>query len=239
MLPCVYAEAIWSSCCGLTPQPRSCGGMRRCRGFARSATRSKSPSTARPRNGTTWWWAPTACTRRSEDSILGRDEPRSSLLSAASWRFVTANPGVDCWCAWSGPAGTLLLIPLSGDQVYGYASATGHGSVGERPGMAARHVRPLPRAGAPGRLVRIAHTGFAVPLARPRGDGSRTWHRRKGRARSVMQPTPPPRCGPKALPWPPRMLSSSPISWPRTTTGPRSVSSSSGVGGRGSSTCST
>ena len=66
-------------------------------------------------------------------SIFGRDEPRPSLLSAASWRFVTANPGVDCWCAWSGPTGTLLLIPLSGGQVYGYASATGHGSVANDP----------------------------------------------------------------------------------------------------------
>lgn len=66
-------------------------------------------------------------------SILGQNEPRPALLSAASWRFVTSNPGVDCWCAWSGPAGTLLLIPLSGNQVYGYASATGHGSVGNDP----------------------------------------------------------------------------------------------------------
>ncbi len=68
------------------------------------------------------------------DSIFGRHAPRASVLSAASWRFVTSNPGVGCWCAWSGPKGTLLLIPLREEQVYGYASATGHGSVGGNPG---------------------------------------------------------------------------------------------------------
>jgi len=66
-------------------------------------------------------------------SILGEHSPRPSLLSGASWRFMTPNPGVDCWCAWSGPDGTLLLIPLQEDQVYGYASATGRGTVGSDP----------------------------------------------------------------------------------------------------------
>lgn len=66
-------------------------------------------------------------------SLFGEIALRPSLLSAASWRFVTSNPGVDCWCVWSGPAGTLLLIPLTGDQVYGYASATGRTSAGSDP----------------------------------------------------------------------------------------------------------
>jgi 2-polyprenyl-6-methoxyphenol hydroxylase-like FAD-dependent oxidoreductase len=66
-------------------------------------------------------------------SIFGEVALRPSLLSAASWRFVTANPGCDCWCVWSGPLGTLLLIPLTGDQVYGYASATGRSPAGSDP----------------------------------------------------------------------------------------------------------
>jgi 2-polyprenyl-6-methoxyphenol hydroxylase-like FAD-dependent oxidoreductase len=45
-------------------------------------------------------------------SIFGLDAPRAALLSAASWRFVTTNPGVDCWSVWSGPAGTFLMIPV-------------------------------------------------------------------------------------------------------------------------------
>ena len=58
---------------------------------------------------------------------------RASLQSAASWRFVTANPGVDCWVVWSGPQGTLLLIPVDHDRVYGYASATRGGPVQANP----------------------------------------------------------------------------------------------------------
>jgi 2-polyprenyl-6-methoxyphenol hydroxylase-like FAD-dependent oxidoreductase len=66
-------------------------------------------------------------------SVLGEVAVRSSLLSAASWRFVTSNPGCNCWCVWSGPLGTLLLIPLTAGQVYGYASATGRSPVGDDP----------------------------------------------------------------------------------------------------------
>lgn len=63
------------------------------------------------------------------NAVPGVRTPRAALLSAASWRFMTANPGVDCWCAWSGSAGTLLLIPVDADRVYGYASATKGGPV--------------------------------------------------------------------------------------------------------------
>jgi 2-polyprenyl-6-methoxyphenol hydroxylase-like FAD-dependent oxidoreductase len=66
-------------------------------------------------------------------SIFGGGGSRTALLSAASWRFVTTNPGVDCWCVWSGAGGTLLLIPVAADQAYGYASATRGGSVGTDP----------------------------------------------------------------------------------------------------------
>lgn len=54
---------------------------------------------------------------------------RASLLSAASWRFMAPNPGVDCWTVWSGRGGAILLIPVDDSQVYGYASATGGGPV--------------------------------------------------------------------------------------------------------------
>jgi 2-polyprenyl-6-methoxyphenol hydroxylase-like FAD-dependent oxidoreductase len=62
-------------------------------------------------------------------SIFGLSAPRVALLSAASWRFVTPNPGVDCWSVWSGPAGTFLMIPVDAERVYGYASATRGGPV--------------------------------------------------------------------------------------------------------------
>lgn len=67
------------------------------------------------------------------DGVPGMQAPRAALLSAASWRFMTANPGVDCWCAWTGGAGTLLLIPVGADRVYGYASATKRGPVDADP----------------------------------------------------------------------------------------------------------
>lgn len=56
------------------------------------------------------------------------DVPRASLMSRSSWRFVVPNPGVDCWTAWSGADGTLLLIPVDREHVYGYASSTRGGT---------------------------------------------------------------------------------------------------------------
>ena len=70
---------------------------------------------------------------RVRTSQLGAVATRESLLSSASWRFVTVNPGVRCWSVWTGAAGTLLLIPLVAGQVYGYASATAGGSVAADP----------------------------------------------------------------------------------------------------------
>jgi len=62
-------------------------------------------------------------------SILGPGGQRAALLSDAGWRFVTTNPGVDCWSVWSGPSGTFLLIPVDAERVYGWASATKGGPV--------------------------------------------------------------------------------------------------------------
>ncbi|MBX9243545.1 FAD-dependent monooxygenase [Actinotalea ferrariae] len=55
---------------------------------------------------------------------------QGSLMTETSWRFVVANPGVDCWTVWSGSRGTLLLIPVDDAHVYGYASATRGGPAG-------------------------------------------------------------------------------------------------------------
>lgn len=59
--------------------------------------------------------------------VAGDAEVRTSLMTSASWRFMVPNPGVDCWTVWSGAAGTLLLIPVDQDHVYGYASSTTKG----------------------------------------------------------------------------------------------------------------
>lgn len=66
-------------------------------------------------------------------TVLGATELRTALLSAASWRFMATDPGVDCWSVWTGPDGTFLLLPAGAGQVYGYASATGGGPVDPDP----------------------------------------------------------------------------------------------------------
>jgi 2-polyprenyl-6-methoxyphenol hydroxylase-like FAD-dependent oxidoreductase len=66
-------------------------------------------------------------------ALLPADDLRRSLMTEASWRFTAPNPGVDCWTVWSGARGTLLLIPVDAEQVYGYASATRGGAAGDDP----------------------------------------------------------------------------------------------------------
>jgi 2-polyprenyl-6-methoxyphenol hydroxylase-like FAD-dependent oxidoreductase len=65
--------------------------------------------------------------------ILGDAGTRPARLSAASWRFMAPNPGVDCWTVWSGAGGALLLIPVDEHEVYGYASGVRGGPVGDTP----------------------------------------------------------------------------------------------------------
>ncbi|MEU4428524.1 FAD-dependent monooxygenase [Actinoplanes sp. NPDC024001] len=65
--------------------------------------------------------------------LPGAASVRESLLSAASWRFMAPNPGVDCWTVWSGAGGAFLLIPVDDTEVYAYASATRGGPVGADP----------------------------------------------------------------------------------------------------------
>lgn len=71
-------------------------------------------------------------------AVLGDRTPqdgqlRTAMLSAASWRFMTADPGVDCWTVWTGARGTFLVIPVDGGEVYGFASATRGGPVNPDP----------------------------------------------------------------------------------------------------------
>ncbi len=61
---------------------------------------------------------------------LAVDGRRSSAMTGSSWRFVAANPGADCWTAWSGADHTFLLIPVEEGLVYGYAARTRGGDVG-------------------------------------------------------------------------------------------------------------
>ncbi|MBG0564266.1 FAD-dependent monooxygenase [Actinoplanes aureus] len=66
-------------------------------------------------------------------AMFGATTVRASVLSAASWRFMAPNPGVDCWTVWSGAGGAFLLIPVDDTEVYGYASATRGGPVDPDP----------------------------------------------------------------------------------------------------------
>lgn len=81
-------------------------------------------------------------------AVTDDDSARPSLMTQASWRFITPNPGVDCWTVWSGRDGTLLLIPVDEQHVYGYASATRGGAAGEDPrwlaATFARFAEPVP-----------------------------------------------------------------------------------------------
>ncbi|BBH67564.1 2-heptyl-3-hydroxy-4(1H)-quinolone synthase [Actinoplanes sp. OR16] len=66
-------------------------------------------------------------------AVTDQSGVRSSLLSAASWRFMAPNPGVDCWTVWSGAGGAFLLIPVDDHEVYGYASGVRGGAIGGSP----------------------------------------------------------------------------------------------------------
>jgi 2-polyprenyl-6-methoxyphenol hydroxylase-like FAD-dependent oxidoreductase len=54
-------------------------------------------------------------------------------MTATSWRFVTTNPGIDCWTAWTGHGRAFLLIPVASGLVYAYASSSRGEGVGREP----------------------------------------------------------------------------------------------------------
>lgn len=92
------------------------------------------------------------------DGVFGAEQPGTALLSAASWRFMAPNPGVDCWTAWSGERSTLLLIPVDGNEVYGFASALGGHAIGTDPGWLSDTFAGYPTP---------ARTALASALERP------------------------------------------------------------------------
>jgi 2-polyprenyl-6-methoxyphenol hydroxylase-like FAD-dependent oxidoreductase len=81
-------------------------------------------------------------------AVFGGSASGTAMMSAASWRFMAPNPGVDCWTVWSGAHGTFLLIPVDGQEVYGYASATRGGPIDANP-----------------EWLRRTFTGFPDPVA--------------------------------------------------------------------------
>jgi 2-polyprenyl-6-methoxyphenol hydroxylase-like FAD-dependent oxidoreductase len=71
--------------------------------------------------------------RSTVRSAVAPAAPRPSLMTAASWRFVTSEVGIDCWTAWTGRGRTFLLIPVATGQVYAYASSSRGGDPGTDP----------------------------------------------------------------------------------------------------------
>ncbi len=66
-------------------------------------------------------------------SLVAPSAPRPSLMTSASWRFVTTNPGIDCWTVWTGAGLAFLLIPVAPGQVYAYASSSRGSGAGDDP----------------------------------------------------------------------------------------------------------
>lgn len=75
---------------------------------------------------------------------IADDALRPSSMTGSSWRFVTDNPGVDCWTAWSGRDATFLLIPVEEGRVYGYAARTRGGDTGTDRSWLARTATAFP-----------------------------------------------------------------------------------------------
>ena len=67
---------------------------------------------------------------------VAEGNPTPSAMTQSSWRFIVANPGVDCWTAWSGARGTCLMIPVDPDHVYGYAASTRGGETADHQWLA-------------------------------------------------------------------------------------------------------
>ena len=97
---------------------------------------------------------------------------RTALLSTASWRGMAPNPGVHCLTGWSGRQSVAMLIPLSDDEVYFYASSVEGGPVGDDPSWLARTFRdfadPIPEVvgtlmAEPSRLYHSPVTEVRIP----------------------------------------------------------------------------
>jgi 2-polyprenyl-6-methoxyphenol hydroxylase-like FAD-dependent oxidoreductase len=147
-------------------------------------------------------------------AALGGSVPGTAMMSAASWRFMAPNPGVDCWTVWSGAHGTFLLIPVDAQEVYGYASATRGGPIDANPEWLRHTFTGFPD---PVRQVLITALAKSQSLYHSPLEEVRISRWSHGRSCSLeTRPTLPPRCGHKARRWhsktPSSWLSCSPLS---------------------------
>jgi len=67
------------------------------------------------------------------NSLFPGRQSRSAVVSTAAFRMMAPNPGIGGYTMWSGADSAFLLIPVDGNEVYAFASATG-----------GRHVAPDP-----------------------------------------------------------------------------------------------
>jgi 2-polyprenyl-6-methoxyphenol hydroxylase-like FAD-dependent oxidoreductase len=67
------------------------------------------------------------------NSIFPRGKSGSAVVSTAAFRIMAPNPGIAGYTIWSGADSAFLLIPVDGDEVYAFASATGGGQVNADP----------------------------------------------------------------------------------------------------------
>ena len=68
--------------------------------------------------------------------VTDRRSTRPAVIADASWRFAVPDPGLGCWTAWTGRAGTVVCIPMGAGRLYGWLSARA-GVVGFEPAAAA------------------------------------------------------------------------------------------------------
>jgi 2-polyprenyl-6-methoxyphenol hydroxylase-like FAD-dependent oxidoreductase len=64
-------------------------------------------------------------------AVMGASQPSVARIASASWRFMAPNPGVDGWTAWTGEHGTILLLPVDENTVYGWVAVSSAGVAGD------------------------------------------------------------------------------------------------------------
>ncbi|MEN3403861.1 NAD(P)/FAD-dependent oxidoreductase [Brucella melitensis] len=69
---------------------------------------------------------------------------RAAALSNFSWRFMAPNPGVDCWSLWVGSKSIILLIPVSEQSVYVWATLTGNRTDSGQVRLSGEHFSDFP-----------------------------------------------------------------------------------------------
>ena len=108
-------------------------------------------------------------------SAVGGAAPRRSQMTPGSWRFITGNPGVDCWTAWTGHGALFLLIPVAVGEVYGYASSSRGRPVDHPEWLRATFSRfPAPVTRAVDQVGRASTSPYYAPLEEVRMS---RWHR--------------------------------------------------------------